>query len=99
MIGELIQVIASLNGPLLRTYEHFKKIEEPGFYVSSDMTQIEHWSFPCDYTKALSHAQLSTYGLLCDGFLSIIAGDDAAQICQKLNEWHQHLVKYGVVTK
>jgi hypothetical protein len=97
MIGDLIATIAGLNGPELKTYDDPEAIAEPGFYVTSDMTRIEHWSYPCEYTKPMSHAPHSAAGLLCDGFLSIISGDDAGEICEKLNNWHQHLVKYGVI--
>lgn len=97
MIGDLIAIIAGLNGPKVKTHEKPDDIAEEGFYVSNDMTRIEHWSWPCDYTKPMTHAMQSRCGLICDGFLSIIGGDDAAQICQKLNEWHNHLRKYGVI--
>lgn len=99
MIGDLIKIIDGLNGPKLKTYENHQTIDTPGFYVSKDMTRVEHWSTPCDYTKPMSHAPNSEFGLICDGFLSIISGDDAHQICEKLNNWQEHLVKYGVITK
>lgn len=99
MIGDLIKIISGLNGPELKTYESHDAIEQEGFYVSPDMIRIEHWSFPCDYTKPMTHAQYSACGLICDGFISLIAGDDAEQICQKLNNWHKHLVRYGVIKK
>lgn len=99
MIGDLIATIAGLSGQELKTYEDPNAVAEPGFYISSDMARIEHWSYPCEYTKPISHAQHSEAGLLCDGFLSIISGDDAEEISQKLKNWHQHLVKYGVITQ
>ena len=38
MTGSLIETIASLNGPELKTYIHFEDIDEPGFYLSFDQT-------------------------------------------------------------
>lgn len=99
MIGNLIKLIATLNGPTLKTYQNHELIDAQGFYVSADMTRIEHWSFPCEYTQPMSHTPHSEHGLICDGFLSIISGDDAHQICQKVKEWEQHLIKYGVITQ
>lgn len=100
MTGSLIETIASLNGPELKSYYRFEDIDEPGFYLNAEQTLIEHWSQPCDYTAVMMGLALrSEHGLIRDGWYSVIHGDDVETITSNLIIWKKHLIKYGVISQ
>lgn len=90
----LIKTLSSLSGQRIDEYTDYRNIVRSGFYTSG--TNIEHWSKPCEYTRALSHAPTNDHGLLLDGFISLIGNDDIEQIAEQVHNWAKHLDKYGV---
>lgn len=90
----LIKTLSSLSGQRIENYTDYRTIERSGFYANG--INIEHWSKPCDYTRALSHAPMNDHGLLLDGFISLVGNDDIEQIAEQVHNWAKHLDKYGV---
>lgn len=91
----MIEVLSTLSGQRIDEYVNPHDIVMPGFYCNG--TNIEHWSFPCEYTNALSHAFKNSHGIICDGYISLIGNDDIEQVATQVHNWAKHLEKYGVI--
>ena len=91
-----IELISSQSGQNIEVYEDPEAIERSGFYYNKYSHNIDHWSKPCEYTKAMTHAYRNRLDLIHDGFLSTMSGSDALEIAQQVKNWAAHLHKYGV---
>jgi hypothetical protein len=73
------------------------EIEQPGFYYNSQAAQIEHWSEPCEYNNVMRSHFSNRHGIIQDGFQSVLAFEDIVGLSNSIQNWHKHLIRYGVV--
>lgn len=91
----VLKTLSTLSGQDIKSYINPQHITEPGFYMNGH--NIEHWSFPCQFTQALTHVFKNESGLIPDGYISMLGNDDVEQVANQVHNWAKHLKKHGVI--
>jgi hypothetical protein len=94
-------IISTLNGQGLEVFEYpdggMDEIAAPGFYFNHQTASIEHWSLPCDYNNVMQSHFSNKNGIIQDGFQSVLPFEDIMDLSDKIKNWNEHLIRYGVV--
>lgn len=94
-------IFNTLNGQGIEILEYpeggMQEIDQPGFYYNSQSAQIEHWSLPCEYNSPMISHFSNKNGIIQDGFQSVLAFEDIIGLKNSIQNWNEHLKKYGVV--
>ena len=102
MSQDNLDIISStLSGQGIEILEYpeggMDEIAEPGFYYNAQAVQIEHWSHPCEYNRVMASHFSNRNGIIQDGFQSVLAFEDIVGLKNSIQNWNEHLKKYGVV--
>ncbi len=95
------QISSILSGQGIEIHEYpeggVDEIEEMGFYYNPKAVQIEHWSAPCEYNSAMQSHFSNRNGIIQDGFQSLLPFDDIIGLSAAIQNWNEHLTRYGVI--
>lgn len=101
MVGLVQTILDGLNGLEYEVYPYpdlgMDEITEPGFYYNDRACQVEHWSLPCEYNRVMASHFSNKHGIIQDGFQSTLAFEDFHSLRNSIQNWNEHLKKYGVV--